>query len=125
MDKKQNKVVEFLKNHKKEITIAVCSTVAIGGGIMLVVLGKKSELPDSWAAGTIHTPVSKDIKVENWSLGTLVECWREDGGINSIVEGLTVADAGKLGEEFIKIDGVTPETRLCAIVGLSNDNVQL
>lgn len=112
---KKNKVVEFIKTHKKQL--AVCAATAIGG-IVLIAIGKKRSMNTVNFSGVFSTPSAKDIKVADWGCGTLAECWREGGWINTIVTDFTVADAGKLGEELMKIDGVTSDTALQTVLSL-------
>lgn len=98
---KKNKVVEFVNANKKKIALGVIGAVTAIGSIVLVAMGKKR---------------SKDIQVTDWGCGTLEECWRENGWINTIATDATVGDAGKLGEELMKIDGVTANTALQAML---------
>lgn len=111
MDKKI-KVVEFVKTHKKKLLIGAA---AIAGGVALSMIGKKNRIP-AYFSGVVSTPNAKDIPVADWGAGTLTSCWREGGWINAIVTDLTVADAGKLGEELLKVDGVTTDTALQTVL---------
>lgn len=115
MEKKQNKVVEFVKTHKKEIAIVATSAAAFICGIALYAMGKKHYVPVKFS-GVIETPAARDISIDDWSMGTLRECWHEGGWINAIVTDFTVVDAGKLGEELLKIDGVAMDTAMQVVL---------
>ena len=116
MENKQNKIVEFVKDHKKDILVGAITTVTAVCGIALFVMGKKKSLIPVEFTGVIQTPNAKDIHVADWNVGTLTDCWREGGWINLIAKDFTVADAGKLGEELLKIDGVTADTVLQTVM---------
>lgn len=119
MEKKENKVVKFIKDHKKPIIAGAIGVGAAIGGVILYALGKKDSEPQLFFNGVFSTPNAKDISIADWSTGNLAECWRENGHVNLIVENFTVADAGKLGKELLKIDGVTAETALDAVMGFA------
>lgn len=112
----QNRVVNFINNHKKGIAI-VGATVA--GGLALIALGKCTRIVS--VAGATKSLKSNDINVDGWDLGKLSMCWEEGDYINAIVEDLTLADAGKLGENLLKINGMTPDTGLSVVVGMPNN----
>ena len=122
MEKKQNKVAEFVKNHKKKIAILVTCSAALGCGIAYIMVDRKFRTPVKFW-GVMGTPAARDISIDGWSLGTLVECWHERGWFNAIVTDFTVADAGKLGEELLKIDGITMDTALEAVLSISDGKV--
>ena len=111
MNKKQNKVVKFVKSHQKEITLGVTSAAALICGVAYIAKAKKTYASVN-AYGVIESLASNDVSVDDWSVGTLTKCWRESGWINAIAKDFTVADAGKLGEELLKIDGVTMDTAM-------------
>lgn len=121
MDKK--KVVEFVKTHKKKIALGAIGAVAAIGGIVLVAMGKKQSMDTINFSGVFSTPNAKDIQVADWGCGKLDECWRENGWINAIVSDFTVADAGKLGENLLKVEGVTPDTALQTVLSFEDIKV--
>lgn len=118
MEKKSFSVKEFISEHKKQIIIGAIGVLGLGVMITGIVLGNKSG--DS-AGGGFKLFKSNDIQVEDWNVGNLSDCWKDKTHINAIVEGLTVGDAGKLGEELLKIDGVTLDTELDVILGMPNN----
>ena len=48
------------------------------------------------------------------SVGIFCDVWHDNGAAMAIVTDLKVSDMGRLGEEFLKIDGVTPESIIAA-----------
>ena len=48
------------------------------------------------------------------SVGIFCDVWHNNGAAMAIVTDLKVSDMGRLGEEFLKIDGVTPESIIAA-----------
>ena len=119
MNMERNKVVKFVNDHKKGFTIG---GIALLSGIMTIVLGKKCFTTVSMAGAT-KTNRSTDIGVPGWNLGELAMCWKENGFINAIIDELTVADVGKLGEELLLIDGITPKTALSMVLGMPDNTV--
>ena len=101
MDK--NKVVEFVKTHKKEIAIAAGLT-AVGIAVAKNLI-KVEDLPKPEA-----------------SVGTIQELWKETQSNGetyniAIVDNLTAADLGRLGEEMMKVKGINANTVASVIVG--------
>lgn len=114
---KYQKAAEFIDNHKKKIAIGVAGAAALICGIAYIATGKKSYTPVKFS-GVFETPASRDIQIDDWSVGTLTDCWHEGGWINAIAKDFTVADAGKLGEELLKIDGVTMDTAMQVVMAV-------
>lgn len=102
----KNKVKEFVKNHEeKAIAIGAISAIGVGAMIMLGVRVLKTTI--------------KNIDIpDTWSVGTITDLWTEHTWTNAIISDITVADLGKLGEEFQKINGVKPDTVVSAVVSL-------
>ena len=122
MEGKQNKLVKFVKDHKKGILIGAASAVTAIGGIILCAIANKKSEPISLVefSGVFSTPSANDIDVADWSVGTLTDCWREGGWVNLIAKDFTVADAGKFGEELMKIEGVTADTALQTVISFED-----
>lgn len=114
---KYQKTVEYIENNKKKIVIGAVGAVALIGGIVCVAMGKKPNVPVKFS-GVFETPSAKDIPIADWSVGTLTDCWHEGGWINAIAKDFTVADAGKLGEELLKIDGVAMDTAMQVVMSV-------
>ena len=107
MDK--NKVVEFVKTHKKEIAIAAGLTV-VG-----IAVAKTFPKGTGIRIEKIHTS-------ELGKFESVMNLWKEtqpDGEtwINTIAENLTAADLGRLGEEMMKVKSINPDTVANVIVG--------
>lgn len=111
MEKKQNTVVEFVKNNK---AILIGTTAVVVGAIGTIVLGKKYDLFNTSKVTSLIR--SNDIRFDQWGVGKLKECWRESGYINGIVTNLTYADIGNLGEEFRQKLGDIPSDRSVSIM---------
>jgi hypothetical protein len=120
MKGKMNKALQFIKDHKAGIIAGGITAAAAVGGIVLVAIGKKKSGVITEFSGVFSTPSARDIPVADWSVGTLDECWRESGWINLIARGFTVADAGKFGEELLKIEGVTADTELQTVMSFED-----
>lgn len=91
----KEKVKEFIKTHKKEIVAGVVTTVV--GGCMYTI-GKRAGLEGRF---------NSEVKLSDGS----VAC----PGFH-INEKLTIADIGKLGEEFIKHDSeLTKDTQILEV----------
>lgn len=110
---------DFVVDHKKEI--AIVALTAVGGVIVWKIVKK---IP------SVETPVDKII-VEaaessftgylpkpDLALGVVNDLWVDQFGKNLILNEFTVADMGKIGEELLKIDGITKETEVTAMLGL-------
>lgn len=121
--KKIDEFKTFVKEHKKVIVNgAICVGVTVGGIALLVVTKKSLKFPETSFKGM---SISKCEEIEkaridklNWNLGTMTDLWDEGGCLNTIVTELTVSDLGKLGDELLKIDGVTKQTGVDIVAGL-------
>lgn len=112
MDKKN--VKEFVKTHKKEIAIAAAT---VGGVLAFAIIRKAPKF--SKDAVKIDTTQVMDTYLPKPELefGTLTELWKDEWGINAIVNDITIADLGKFGEQLTKIDGVENDTVVTAMMG--------
>ena len=88
--------------------------VAVIGGVIYVFTKKKPKIANI-SELVFHVI---DLEKPKMDIGRLDELWREDGCINAILNDVTVADLGAVGEQFLKIDGITNETGVSAIIGL-------
>lgn len=108
--RKFNEFVGWAKDHKKEIAITTAGIAA--SAVVFAITKKKPEIP----VEQIVKRFNNDLDKPEWNVGALTELWLEGEYINSIVEDFTIADLGKLGEEFLKVEGVTPETGVSAVI---------
>lgn len=115
METKKNKVVEFVKNHKKQIAIAA-GMVAVGGLVIA-----KTRAKDYFNVTMFDT--YSELKADCPGFENIIDAWTEkqaDGAtyVNVIVDNLTAADFGKVGEDVIqKFKDVKPDTVVSAVVG--------
>ena len=128
MEKKRNKYIEFIKNHKKEFILGGIAALAVVGGIAYIMMDIRNpyKIDKKHLANVLEKAVpfkTNDISAPWWNTGELTECWSEAGYINLIVNDVAVAEMGKLGEELLLFDGVTPDTLISAIIGVIDDRV--
>lgn len=117
--------VNYVKNHKKETAI-ILGTVVVGG-VVYVITKQRSKNMDK-AICMASDGMSKylvyeksnfvDLEIPKLDVGTIDELWTDKFGTNLILNDVTVSDLGKIGEEFKKINGITDETAVTAVVGL-------
>lgn len=121
---KKEKAKEFWGKHKKKI---ILGGVLAAVGITAVVVGskKKSEKHES-VAGLIedNTWVANREKMDqriaalDWKVGTMDDLWDEDDYTNAIINDINVSDIGLLGDEFCKIEGVSPDSNVTMMIGV-------
>lgn len=117
LKEKMNKVKNFVVDHKKGIAIGV--GVVVGGAVIYKIvkhLPKNDLVTDiDW---TDMTGEIVDLEIPKLEVGTIDELWKDQWGKSLILNDVTVGDMGKLGEELLKIDGITKETVVTASMGL-------
>lgn len=112
----KEKIKDFVKNHKTEITVATGVVV----GVVLFTIGKKrfgfskmESIPTKNKVKDIEIPV-------NFAVGKIEELWSEGAYLNAIVEELTTDDIGKLGQEFVTRGLIQNGANVSMIVGFLN-----
>ena len=113
MKQKLEKAKTFVKKHKKEIAIGVGTAVI--GGVVYMITKKKPKINsiDSFM------PIPyKDLEIPKLDIGRIDELWQDKISKMAIVNDFTIADMGDIGQEFLKIDGVTNETEVSVIMSL-------
>ena len=117
LKEKFEKVKNFVVDHKKEIAIGV--GVVVGGVVIYKIvkhLPKNDLVTDiNW---TDMTEEIVDLEIPKLEVGTINELWSDQWGKSLILNDFTVGDMGKIGEELLKIDGITKETVVTASMGL-------
>lgn len=115
MKEKVEKAKKFVADHKVEIAMSVVTVASVVG---LVIIGKRLHDLDSGAF--FETIRGKDLDKPDFDLGKIEEFWQDPGVSQKtmIINDIKVGDMGRLGEQFLKIDGVTNETDISAIIGL-------
>lgn len=120
---KKEKVLNFVKKHKKELAVAA---VAVVGGAVVFAVTKKKPKSINLLESNINSDWAEKEKARiaalDWKLGELTDFWDEGHCVNAIVNDITVADLGKLGEESLKIDGVTNDSTVSMVVCYLNNN---
>ena len=104
------KVLNYAKTHKKEI---ITGTAIVAGGIVLYAFTKQKPKIENLNSTNLITDLKESV---NWNLGELTECFKDDGGVEAIVNDIKVSDIGALGEEFIRTGEVTAEDTVSAIL---------
>lgn len=121
--------VEYVKNHKKEIALG---TIGVVGTSVLIALGVK----DFRAIKKFGNPVEMigDIIDDNWkdknvvdgfTTGKVNDLWNEGGYGNAIVQFFKIKDMGDLGEDLKKIEGITDDTEVSAVLSFVNTKVEV
>lgn len=117
LKEKFEKVKNFVVDHKKEIAIGV--GVVVGGVVIYKIV---KHLPKNDLVTDINwndmTEEIVDLEIPKLEVGTIDELWKDQWGKSLILNDVTVGDMGKLGEELLKIDGITKETVVTASMGL-------
>ncbi len=115
LKEKVTKGKEFVKEHKKEIAIGLACVV---GGAVVYKITKKApkfeKLEDCELIGSVT------VDIPQLKIGKIDDLWCDDFGKNLIVNDITVANMGEIGQEFLKIDGVTEDTVVTGVIGLLN-----
>lgn len=110
---------EFVVEHKKEI--AIVALTAVGGAVVWKVVKSvpSIETPvDKIIVGAAESTVTEYLPRPDLAVGVVDDLWVDQWGKNLILNEFTVADMGKIGEELLKIDGITKETEVTAVLGL-------
>ncbi len=113
---KWNSAKRFVSDHKTEI---IMGTITIVTSIGLVVLGKK--LKDRDDTVSFMTTYGEDLDKPEFTIGKIHEFWQDPGSTQRtmIVNDIEVGDLGRFGEQLLKINKVTIETPVDAIIGLN------
>lgn len=115
LKEKMTQVKTFVVEHKKEITIGVACVV---GGVIGYKIVKSIPKVDEISEALSRSKVIKDLDIPEMEVGKIDELWVDGFGKNLILNDCTVGDLGKIGDEFLKIEGVTKDTCVTAVVGL-------
>lgn len=121
LKEKYEKVKEFVVDHKVEIAASLCVAV---GGVALYKIVKSiptKTVADELIMKAADAGMAEKLPIPKLDVGTIDDMWVDQWGTNLILNDVTVSDLGKLGEEFLKIDGITDETVVSAVVGLLNN----
>lgn len=118
-------VKEFVMNHKKEIFLGALGVVGTGVLIALGVKGFRSikklgnpveMIDDSWKENNV---------VEGFTTGKVNFLWDEDDYCEAIVRYFKIKDMGDLGKDLKKIEGITDDTEVSAVLSFIKDKVKV
>lgn len=119
--KKLDEMKTFVKEHKNEIIAgAIGVGVTVCGITYIMVTKKPVKIPEAVKPNFAAIEKSRIEKL-NWKLGDMTDLWNEGGCINTIINDITMADLGKLGDELMNIEGVTKETGISIIASIPGE----
>lgn len=126
----KHEFVEYIKNHKKEITLGAIGLIGTG---LLAAVGVKvsksikvSGNPVDMVGDIVSDGNWKEINlVDGFTTGKVNDLWNEGGYGNAIVQYFTIKDMGKLGEDLKKIKGITDDTEVSAVLSFVNTEVEI
>ena len=117
-EKKENKVVKFVKQHKGKIIAGVGILV---GGALLVVTGKKlcSGSKGYWVDLGV---ISETGVVRNSAKWNSADEW--NGVVTGSLHGMTLSDMCEVGKEIISAGGLDENTVVEELVFITSKNVE-
>lgn len=126
----KNEIKKWFNENKTKVAVGtVVALGTVGSAVLYYKFGiKPNEIAkDKYKviADTATENIKKIVEPEpipvNLGLGTLTDVWKEAGNTNLIVNDITVADLGKLGEAMENIITDTKATtQVSAVIGLFN-----
>ncbi len=118
--KKENKVLEWMKEHKKAIIIATGVTIGTAVGVVLTkkLVLKNNEIPVLFSGVFKNGKTAYDVKpIGTFDTCSVVDLWKEGDWLNSVMDDIKVSDVGKFGEDLMKnVPGITKDTILSAVL---------
>jgi hypothetical protein len=113
--------VIMTEDKAKKILMWVGVSAAVVAGI---VIGAKVADSHKIKIGAILKSAPKltnkivDLDVpKDFNVGTVMSLWEETTFVNAILDNVKIEDMGRLGEQFLKVDGITNESPVSMIVG--------
>lgn len=117
MKERMQKVKTFVKEHKEQIAIGAATIVV--GGVIFIVTKKKPKFKAEKAVEVLPK-FNTELEHPDLDFGTITDFWSEGGFKNAIIDDLTIADLGALGEQFVeKVDGITKDTEVSILMGIN------
>ena len=114
MKEKLEQVKTFVDEHKRELAIgAGVAGITVISGVAYVITKQKPKIDILEKVFNV-----KDLEKPKMDIGTLTDLWEEGECINAILNDVTVADLGEVGKQFLKIDGITNDTEVSAVISL-------
>jgi hypothetical protein len=122
-------IKKFVMDHKTEIVLGTLGVVGTGVLVALGVKGIRSSknvgnpveiighiIDDDW--------MDKNV-VEGFTTGKVNDLWNEGGYGNAIVQFFKIKDMGDLGEDLKKIEGITDDTEVSAVLSFVDTKVKV
>lgn len=122
-------IKKFVMDHKTEIVLGTLGVVGTGVLVALGVKGIRSSknvgnpveiighiIDDDW--------MDKNV-VEGFTTGKVNDLWNEGGYGNAIVQFFKIKDMGDLGEDLKKIEGITDDTEVSAVLSFVDTKVEI
>lgn len=122
-------IKKFVMDHKTEIVLGTLGVVGTGVLVALGVKGVRSSknvgnpveiighiIDDDW--------MDKNV-VEGFTTGKVNDLWNEGGYGNAIVQFFKIKDMGDLGEDLKKIEGITDDTEVSAVLSFIDTKVKV
>lgn len=117
--KKENKVLTWIKEHKKAVIIATGVTV---GTAVSVVFTKKlilnnNKIPVLFYGVLKNGKTAEDVKpIGTFETCSVVGLWKDRDWLNGVMDDIKVSDIGKFGEDLMKnVPGISKDTILSAV----------
>ena len=114
---------EYLRTHKKEIILgAAITTISVATALIIqrkihikesrkTISKVNEDIIKSGAKSLAEKRLHPDMES---AVGIFCDVWNDHGKALAIVTDLKINDMGRLGEELLKIDGVTPDSIIAA-----------
>lgn len=122
-------IKKFVMDHKTEIVLGTLGVVGTGVLVALGVKGIRSSknvgnpveiighiIDDDW--------MDKNV-VEGFTTGKVNDLWNEGGCGNAIVQFFKIKDMGDLGEDLKKIEGITDDTEVSAVLSFVDTKIKV
>lgn len=123
MEKKFNKMWEFVKDHKREILIGTGVAIAAGFGLYKITSRKPNIIVDLEQISTEATNCKNCFKPE-LGVGVVEDAIKYDcGTIELMLDQLKLSDMGRLGEEIAnKIPDIPENAKVWSLLDIREQN---
>ena len=122
-------IKKFVMDHKTEIVLGTLGMVGTGVLIALGVKGIRSSKNVGNPVEMIGDIIDDNWKdknvVEGFTTGKVNDLWNEGGYANAIVQYFKIKDMGDLGEDLKKIEGITDDTEVSAVLSFIDTKVKV
>lgn len=122
-------IKKFVMDHKTEIVLGTLGVVGTGVLVALGVKGIRSSKNVGNPVEIIGDIIDDDWKdksvVEGFTTGKVNDLWNEGGYATAIVQFFKIKDMGDLGEDLKKIEGITDDTEVSAVLSFIDTKVKV